>query len=149
MFSSGLQLFFWLIQVICGVPALKLSIDNLVELYQIDVAVLSLTVFLLSVCLLISQWWPNWNISQCSEEQISFAEKIVFSWLNSMFTTGYKKVLTIDDLPKIHKQLNVNFIFKKFYKYCKPQTTSIGFDNEACVEEDYDAAFVINTSAFF
>ena len=84
-YTSAVQFFFWMSQVLCCLPALKQNIDNLTSDSQLLSSSLSTVFIVFNIVLLITQWFPNWKTGHPSEDETPFPSWLTFSWMSNCF----------------------------------------------------------------
>ncbi|KAK6948837.1 hypothetical protein Daesc_008908 [Daldinia eschscholtzii] len=61
--------------------------------------------------------WVTWNVKEHSPEQMSGIFSLgVYFWLNKIFSEGYRKVLTINDLYPLDSSLEGKLLYEEFSK---------------------------------
>ena len=135
VFSSSLQLLYWVSHVLCYLPATKVSVERLLEASpgHLPLSALSLSYCLVSLLLLASQWRGNWSPAQPSEDLTPFPLWLSFSWLGPTFIRGFKTgKLEVKDLPEINQNINVARIVETFQRqyrstvrFCQTKTITV------------------------
>lgn len=65
--------------------------------------------------------WVNWVHTEHSPEETSGVFALgVFFWLNSLFRTGYKKIITLDDLFPLDTSMDSKRLHGRFCRYMDP-----------------------------
>ena len=122
-FTSAIQFFFWLIQVICCLPILKKNIENFTSDSDILTSILSTVFVALNFLLLASQWFTNWTVGHPSEDQTAFPSWLTFSWMSACFSKGYKSdQLGVEDLPNANSKIHINKVLKTFLGNFEPKS---------------------------
>jgi len=114
-FTSAIQFFFWLIQLICCLPILKNNIENFISDSDILTSILSTVFLALNFTLLATQWFTNWTGGHPSEDKTAFPSWLTFSWMSACFSKGYKSdQLVVEDLPNANSRIHIDKVLKTF-----------------------------------
>jgi len=143
-YTSAIQFFFWLAQVICCLPTIKQNVENFTSDSNITTSILSTVFVVLNLCLLSSQWLPNWTTDHPSEDKSAFASWLTFSWMSRCFSKGYKSdQLGVEDLPIFNSRLNINYVLKTFLENVESQAKTIQRSTLLVLIKSFGGTFLI------